>query len=196
METSHPMYYVDQVTGLVTECDLAYQSPGHSRPIVECRLVTRSSSVKAVTGLIPGLENCSTVCSSNNHSFIYSYSVPAVHRRDRYAGMVQLRRQLPKCALPNPVVCTSLHHGIATSNLLHWTVWLLSTTIYIGVLRSALLHPLIVYQAFWLPLLLAISCSRTFSLLPIFHFVSLHYVAPPKLPNETRLFHKSNRLCD
>jgi len=124
------------------------------------------------------------------HSF-YSYSVPAVHRRDRYAGMVQLQHQLPKRALPHLVIRTSFHHFAVTSNLLHWTVWLLSTIIYIGVSRSALLHPLTVYQAFWLLLLLAISCPRTFSLLQMLHSASLCCIATPEVPKERHLFHKS-----
>ncbi|KAH9203325.1 hypothetical protein DL95DRAFT_399441, partial [Leptodontidium sp. 2 PMI_412] len=70
----------------------------------------------------------------------------------------------PKCALPHSVIRTSLQHFAVTSNLLHWMVWLLSTTIYIGVSRSALVHPLTLHRALWLPLLLAISCPRTFSL--------------------------------
>jgi hypothetical protein len=79
------------------------------------------------------------VSLGSSHSFIYSYSVPAVRHRDRYAGMVQLRRQLPKCILPHSVIRTSLYYFAVTSNLLYWTVWLLFTTIYVGVSKSALL---------------------------------------------------------
>ncbi len=133
------------------------------------------------------------VFNSFIHLFILGSSCPP---QDCYAGIVQLRRQLPKCALPHSVIRTSLHHFAVTSNLLHWTVWLLSTAIYIVVSRSALLCLIIVYRALWLLLLLAISCLYTFSLPPVLHFVSQRYIASPKLPKEIRLFYKSNCLRD
>jgi hypothetical protein len=97
------------------------------------------------------------------HSFIYSYSVPAVHRRTAMPAWSSIGASCRGALYRIWQAQTSLHHLAVTSNLLHWTVWLLSTTIYIGVSRSALLHPLIVCQALRLPLLLAILCPRTFS---------------------------------
>ena len=101
------------------------------------------------------------------HSF-YSYSVPAVHRRDRYAGMVQLQHQLPKRALPHLVIRTSFHHFAVTSNLLHWTVWLLSTTIYIGVKGVLCLF----FE----------SISGSLATAPDSHPVSLYLQSPPSVP--------------
>jgi hypothetical protein len=64
------------------------------------------------------------------------------------------------------------HYGDAISNLLTQTVWLLSTTIYIGVSNVNFPHLIIVCQALWLPLLLVISYPYTLGLPSMLYFVS------------------------